>query len=235
MFKQMKNRSTEKELIDLGPSFYTQDEYADCLKKLFKINQLLGLFRQTVHSLARFPKDVSVLDIGCGGGLFLLHLSQHYPNMQLLGMDISATAIGLAQQELADWKNKHANIQVAFQLQQDTALALPRASVDIVLTTLVCHHMDDDALILFLQHAYQAARKAVIINDLHRHALAYWCYKIISPCLFRNRLITHDGLISIARSFTRADWHRLLKQANIRHYQIKWGFPFRWRVVLWKR
>lgn len=234
MFKWMKTRSKEKEIIDLGPSYYTQAEYADCLRILFKINKWLGFFRNTVHILARVPTDVSLLDIGCGGGLFLLHLSQHYPNMTCVGMDISETAISLANDALTDWKQIHPNIQVEFQLQPDIALALPPASVDIVLTTLVCHHMDDEALVLFLQQAKQAARKAVIIHDLHRHPLAYLFYKLFSPVLFRNRLITHDGLISIARSFTRKDWQRLLKKANITHYQINWGFPFRWSLVLWK-
>ena len=148
--------------------------------------------------------------------------------MTFLGLDISETAIALAQQR------KGLIAQVTFQLQPEATLALPPQSVDIVLTTLVCHHMDDDDLVLFLQTAFQAARKAVIINDLHRHPVAYWFYKILSPCLFRNRLITHDGLVSIQRSFTRAEWRQLLKQAHIRHYQIKWGFPFRWSVVLWK-
>lgn len=228
----MKARSNEKEWMDLGPSFYTQDEYADCLKILFKINRLLGFFKQTRQLLSHCPEDASVVDIGCGGGQFIMQLSQYYPRMTFLGMDISATAIQQAQTELA--RTLKNNGRIEFQLQSETELALLPASVDVVLTTLVCHHMDDDALVLFLKQAYQAARNAVMINDLHRHPVAYWFYKILSPCLFRNRLITHDGLISIKRSFTRADWHRLLKQANICHYQIKWGFPFRWSVVLWK-
>ena len=171
----MKARSTEREFMDMGPSFYTEEEYADCLKKLFKINKLLGFFKQTVHLLSLFPKDASLVDIGCGGGQFILQLSRHYPEMTFLGLDISETAIALAQQR------KGLIAQVTFQLQPEATLALPPQSVDIVLTTLVCHHMDDDDLVLFLQTAFQAARKAVIINDLHRHPVAYWFYKILSP------------------------------------------------------
>ncbi len=228
----MKNRSKEKELIDLGPSFYTPQEYADCLKKLFRVNTLLGFFSSTVKTLKCFPDDSSLVDVGCGGGLFLLNLSKHYPKMKLMGIDVSENAILLAADELMRAGQSAGEIQ--FHLQKPGTLELPKDSVDIVLTTLVCHHMDDEDLIPFLQNAWQAARVAVIINDLHRHALAYWLYKKISPRLFRNRLITHDGLISIQRGFTRAEWLCLLKQANISNYQIKWGFPFRWRVILWK-
>ncbi len=228
----MKERSKEKELIDLGPSFYTPEEYVDCLKKLFRVSTLLGFFRSTVKTLRCFPDDSYLIDVGCGGGLFLLNLSKHYPKMRLMGIDVSATAIALASDERMRAGLGTGDIQ--FYVQKAGTLELPNDSVDIVLTTLVCHHMDDEDLIPFLKNAWQAARVAVIINDLHRHALAYWFYKKISQRLFRNRLITHDGLISIQRGFTRAELQGLLKQANISNYQIKWGFPFRWQVILWK-
>lgn len=226
----MKQRSTEKEIMDLGPAFYTPKEYTDCLKILFKINKLMGFFKSTVIFLKRFPTNTSVIDVGCGGGLFILQLSNHFPNMTLVGMDVSETAIGMAQDAL----RHHPAANVRFQTQKQLALRLPQESVDIVLTTLVCHHMDDEALVAFLENAYLAARKAVVINDLHRHPMAYWFYKLVSP-LFRNRLITHDGLISIQRGFTRGEWVRFLQQANVHSYQIKWCFPFRWRIVLWKK
>ncbi len=225
----MKSRSKEKELMDLGPDFYTPEEYAQCLRILFKINKLLGFYRSTVRFLKQFSSDCSLVDVGCGGGLFLSHLSRAYPEMKLLGIDVSPIAIQQAKDDAVSREN------LDFQLQQQLALNLPQNSVDIVLITLVCHHVDDEDLTAFLQNAWQAARQAVIINDLHRHVLAYWFYKKISLVLFRNRLITHDGLISIKRGFTRAELRQHLKQAGIVHYEIKWGFPFRWRVVLWKK
>ena len=245
-------RSKEKELMDCGPAFYTSEEYADCLRILFKVNKLLGFFHSTVNLLKQFPDDVSLVDVGCGGGLFLLQLSQYYPNMTLLGIDVSEAAIQQAGNELRrladlslptrldsvfhgeDISHLEKMPNVEFQLQSQLTLDLATNSVDIVLITLVCHHIDDEDLPGFLQNAHQAARKAVIINDLHRHPLAYWFYKIMSPVLFRNRLITHDGLVSIKRSFTRSELQNLLKQANIANYEIKWCFPFRWRVILWK-
>lgn len=227
-------RSQEKELLDLGPGFYSPDEYAQCLRILFKINKMLGFFKHTVTILKRFPKTISIIDVGCGGGLFLLNLGKHFPDMKMRGVDISEEAIKVAQNELLHWKQDKSNINVEFQIQQQNELTLPPNSVDIVLTTLVCHHIEDDDLVVFLQQANNAACKAVIINDLQRHFLAYWFYKILSPILFRNRLITHDGLISIKRSFTRQELHLLLNKANIQNYKIKWCFPFRWSILILK-
>ncbi|MES2219054.1 MAG: methyltransferase domain-containing protein [Pseudomonadota bacterium] len=226
-------RSQEKELLDLGPAYYTSDEYAHCLKKLFTINKLFGFFRSTVKTLKNFLKNSTVLDVGCGGGLFLLHLNKFFPQMKMLGTDISTAAISEAQQTLKAWRINQPNLNVAFELQQQPELLLPENSFDIILITLVCHHLTDKELINFLQQAHFAAGKAVIINDLHRHGLAHGLYKLVSP-LFRNRLITHDGLISIRRGFTRKEWELLLQQAGIQNYQLKWYFPFRWQLVLLK-
>lgn len=227
-------RSSEKELLDLGPDFYSSDEYIHCQKMLFRVNKIVGFFSETRKVLKWFPKASSLLDVGCGGGLFLLHLSRHFPTMQLRGIDISSDAIELAQSELQAWRKLRYADKVSFSLQHLENLSITKDSVDLVLTTMVCHHLEHNELIAFLQNTQRVARIAVIINDLHRHFLPHWFYGLISPLLFRNRLISHDGLISIRRGFTRKDWHSLLQQAGIHHYQIKWCFPFRWRVILWK-
>lgn len=232
---RLTHRSEEQELLDLGPEHYSSQEYAHCLKMLFRVNKLFGFLRDTRKLLLQFPKNSVVTDVGCGGGLFLLHLSQHFPQMRFVGTDIAAEAIDVANCELQKWQSKNPHVNVIFQLQNQPKLVLADNSVDILLATMVCHHIPDAALIEFFQRAMSVTNKAVIINDLHRHRLAQWFYKIISPLLFRNRLITHDGLISIRRGFTRKEWQLLLQKAGILDYEIKWRFPFRWRVILWKK
>ncbi|BCA94685.1 hypothetical protein TUM19329_10460 [Legionella antarctica] len=228
------NRSQEKELMDLGPDFYTKAEYEQCLKKLFKINKLFGIFNHTVKLLKQFPGNASVTDVGCGGGLFLLHLSKYYPHMHMVGIDVSEEAIKLAQRELLQWKSIHQNSNVDFQLQEEMDLKLSKNSRDIILLNLVCHHLEDEELIQFLKKAVDSVRIGLIINDLHRSKIAYWFYKLLSPMIFRNKLITHDGLISIQRSFTQQELHYLLRRADISNYQLKWCFPFRWSILVWK-
>jgi 2-polyprenyl-3-methyl-5-hydroxy-6-metoxy-1,4-benzoquinol methylase len=226
-------RSQETELMDLGSDYYSLDEYKQCLKILFNINKLMGFFRSTRQLLKKLPLCTSVLDVGCGGGLFVLHLGNYFPEMRLVGVDISADAIEMAMLELQVWRQTSPQTNVSFQLKPAAETFSPD-SYDVVLSTLVCHHLTDSELVAYLSNALSAARIAVVINDLQRHRMAEFLYGLISPILFRNRLITHDGLISIRRGFTRAEWKLLLHKANIKNYKIQWFFPFRWRVVLWK-
>ncbi|KTD18776.1 methyltransferase [Legionella lansingensis] len=229
----MTKRSQEKELLDLGHEFYDKTEYKDCLKKLFLVNKYFGFFRSTQKLLKPAPKTATLIDVGCGSGLFLLHLSNYFPHMNMLGIDINPDAILEGQSELNRWRNRELAQKVAFATQElHEVLAIK--NVDILLATLLCHHLSDEELVTFFQQAYQKTNWMVIINDLHRHRLAYWLFACFSPLLFRNRLITHDGLISIQRGFTRAELKTLLAKANIADYQIKWCWPFRWQIILKK-
>jgi 2-polyprenyl-3-methyl-5-hydroxy-6-metoxy-1,4-benzoquinol methylase len=230
----LRERSQEKELLDLGPEHYSAAEYSECLKNLFQINKLLGFYRDTVKILKTFYTKASILDIGCGGGLFLLHLSRRFPQMQMTGSEISPAAVQIAQQSLQSWQQKHSALQVSFEQQEQNELTLVPNSVDIILITLVCHHLKEAELVNFLKQAHTAAAQAVVINDLHRHWLAHMLYGLFCPLFFKNRLINHDGLISIRRGFIRQDWQRILAQAGLQNYRLKWCFPFRWQLVLLK-
>ena len=100
------------------------------------------------------------------------------------------------------------------------------------MATLVCHHMQDATLIDFLKKACSIAKRKVILNDLHRHPLALWGFQALAPLFFRNRLIQHDGPLSVRRAFTREDWKRYLTAAGISpdRYTIRWQWAFRWIV-----
>ena len=94
--------------------------------------------------------------------------------------------------------------------------------------------MTDEDLIDFLSKSCCVARHKVIINDLHRHPLAFYLFKIISPIFFRNRLIQNDGPISICRAFTRQELNYYLKKIGLNNsqYNISWQWAFRWLVEI---
>jgi 2-polyprenyl-3-methyl-5-hydroxy-6-metoxy-1,4-benzoquinol methylase len=221
----MKNkRSFEPELLDLGPSHYTQEEYEQCLHQLSRIGRFLGN-NATLKTLNRLFPFKSIVDFGCGGGQFSIELGKLYPKAQIIGIDISSQAIEYANKQLMSGSLKNIRFNCASH-----SFNLPHA--DIITTTLVCHHLNDDEIIHFLKSAYSKAKKAIIINDLHRHWMAYGSFAFISKIFFPNRLIYNDGLLSIKRSFKRQDWINYLKSANIpiQNCRIKWHWAFRWII-----
>lgn len=230
---KIQQRSYQAELIDLGPSYYTDQEYEECLYQLGRIGHLLGGNRASLSIFRKLHLNPqSILDVGCGGGFFTMDLAQCFPQAQVLGIDTNSQAIAFAKKRLQDKKPRLTN--VSFEIPLTPQLNDSSYQFDVITSTLVCHHLSDYELVEFLKSSYRIAKKAVIINDLHRHSWAYYGFKLISPVLFPNRLIQHDGLLSIQRSFTRKDWVRYLQAADIplEYCQISWHWAFRWIVAI---
>lgn len=228
----LSRRSHQPEWMDLGPPYYTPEEYRDCLYQLDRIGRLLGGDRATFKALEQLktiPK--SILDVGCGGGLFTQRLAARYPETEVIGIDTSSDAIAFAKEHLKNQQPLLNNVRffVPHSPQLDE-----QAPVDVVMATLVCHHLSDQELVSFLQQACRLAKHAVIINDLHRNFLATAGFAALVPLLFYNRMIWHDGLLSIRRSFTRREWWNFLKAAglNENNCQVTWHWAFRWIVLI---
>lgn len=227
----MNVRSHQKELIDQGAAYYTESEYFDCLKHLGKIGRFLGGNRATLSAFKQLKKPpTSILEVGCGGGDFTRILAHTYPKSHVVGIDFSEPAITYAKQQPANKKFPH----LVFEVPPTLELNIPEKTVDVITATLVCHHMSEEELIEFLKRAKSSANHAIIINDLHRSHLAYGCFHLISRFFFPNRLIIHDGLLSIQRGFTKKEWVYYLEKAGFqkKQYQIKWKWAFRWIILI---
>jgi len=228
----MKQRSTELEWLDTGKN-HSLEEYEDCLEKLDRVGRWLGGDSATLTALAKnFPQPKTILDVGCGGGFFTLKLAKKYPQTKVMGIDTNPDAIAFAK----NFPKKQKSPNLFFETRSQPQLAEPPGHYDIIMTTLVCHHMNDEELVQFLRQAFDLAKQGVIINDLHRHYIPYYTFKMLAPIFFRNRLVQHDGPLSIQRAFTRADWIGYLNAAGIskNYYNIYWRWAFRWILVIRK-
>lgn len=225
----LRSRSSEPEIIDLGPNHYSKEEYEDCLIKLDHIGRWLGGDRASFAAMRKMNL-LSILDVGCGGGLFTTKLALRYPHARVVGIDLNANAIDFAKRRLASMKRPPANLSFETRAQE----GFEKSSFDVVISTLVCHHLSDENLKDFISHACLIAKKKVILNDLQRHPAALFLFKIISPIFFPNRLIQHDGALSIRRAFTFDELIHCLKMAGLKpsQYSIRWQWAFRWIVEI---
>jgi hypothetical protein len=101
-----------------------------------------------------------------------------------------------------------------------------------VISSLFAHHLDDRQLVRFLQWIEASARRGWLINDLHRHPIAYRIARWAPRLLSMNRLVRHGAGVSVARSGTRRDWESLLATAGVAGppTTVSWRFPFRYAV-----
>jgi 2-polyprenyl-3-methyl-5-hydroxy-6-metoxy-1,4-benzoquinol methylase len=219
-------RSTQPELMDSEPVAYA--EFAECLHDLARINQLTLAYRPTLAFLDAMAKQhqdkpLTILDAGSGGG-DMLRVVAHWAQrrgrqVSLIGVDLHPYA-----RQAAETMGTTPSIRY---VSADIFSFEPSTNIDIILSSLFTHHLNDAQLQDFIAWMERRARIGWCINDLHRHWLPYYFIRYAAPLLSRNRLIRHDAPVSVARAFRRSDWETLQPAGT----KLRWWFPFRWTVT----
>ncbi|MEJ6792337.1 MAG: methyltransferase domain-containing protein [Lacinutrix sp.] len=225
-----KYRSEEEEIMDdldyNGPILH------DTLDKLAKINQWLGGNIVTINGLKKglknHPKDktITIIDLGCGGGDILREVSvfgkKNEYKFQLIGIDANPHTVNYAIKLSEEYDNIKFK---AIDIFSDEFEAL---EYDLVLTTLFLHHFKEYQLVSFLKPVLEKAKLGIVVNDLHRHKLAYYLFKLLCTTI-KNKTIVEDGLTSVLRGFKRNELKDISEKINANHQiQWKWAFRFQW-------
>lgn len=204
------------------------------LKELEVINKLLGGFSVFYDAFKQLNLESgdSVCDWGCGGGDSLRVLDGYFRrrnlSMRLVGVDATAAAVEFARERNRAFENmefRHADV-LKHEFVQD--------EFDVVVSSLFTHHFDDEQWILLIRKMVHAAKKAVIINDLHRHWFAYHSIGILTGLFSQSPMVKHDSKVSVLRSFRRSELENLIRQAGFTRFKIKWMWAFRWQVIIYK-
>ncbi|WP_254244907.1 methyltransferase domain-containing protein [Hymenobacter sp. BRD67] len=228
------SRSTAPELMD--DLTLATEELRQNLDELETINTWLGGYQPVLGALARlrprFPagRPLRLADLGSGGGDTLRHIARWARRRQvpveLTGIDANDFMLDYAAQKSAAYPEiSYSNFDILSP--QFTA-----QDYDILTASLFCHHFTDAELVGLLRSWQQQAGLAVVINDLHRHPLAYYSIKLLTRLLGGSRLVQYDAPLSVARAFSRQDWQRLLALAGVERYELRWCWAFRWQVVI---
>jgi 2-polyprenyl-3-methyl-5-hydroxy-6-metoxy-1,4-benzoquinol methylase len=98
---------------------------------------------------------------------------------------------------------------------------------DVVLSSLVAHHMTHEQLIAFLRFMDAQAAQGWFVNDLHRHGFAHFGFPLLATLMRWHPIVRHDGQLSIARSYRPAEWLPILAEAGVEGAEVNRVFPFR--------
>lgn len=227
-----KNRATEKEIID--DFTLSGSEITDTFASIEKVNTWLGGNQVLVDSFRRCldrwtPAPIQLHDLGCGSGDGLISLAKfaHKKNceVQFTGIDANAHVIGLARQQSKKFP------EIEYRVQDIFAEAYQPYNVNIATFNLCLHHFSAEEIRQLLQKCKAAGVSAVIINDLHRHWLAYYAFYLVC-WLFRSpKIAKDDGLLSIRKGFKRQELHTMAKEISS-EYSLRWRWAFRWQLLL---
>ncbi len=228
MLDRFKQRSHRLEHIDTGN--YTAAEYEDCISELQFVNRWMG----DAHSLkATLLREIesqsltsfSILDIGAGSGE-LLRVAATWARQT--NRRLRAVGLELNERMAKSILEESGRFDEIGSVRGD-ALKLPFADAefDYVMCSLFTHHLLDEQVVQVLREMSRVARRRIFVIDLHRHPVAYLLYTTLGKIVLHNRLLRHDGALSILRSFKRGELLELAQRAGLRDIAVERHFPYR--------
>lgn len=232
-----KLRTSPRDLPELMDGACSYDDFRGCLRSLEQINRLLLGYRPTLTWLKRVPhglgRPLHIMDVGCGGGDLLRQIAAWARRrgiaVQLTGIDLNPYAARAAAERTPK------NLGIAWV----TANALeyrPDQPVDIVVSTLMAHHLEDEEIITLLRWMEATAQAGWFINDLERSAWSCRLFGWLERVAGWHRFVRHDGPASFRRALRKEEWAPLLAAAGVAQDAVtveRWQ-PGRLCVGRWK-
>jgi 2-polyprenyl-3-methyl-5-hydroxy-6-metoxy-1,4-benzoquinol methylase len=239
----LEQRAIAQEMMDAED--LPPDAYAAVLHDLAQVNSLTLARRPTLRFLAQVqqrlaaqqvaaamangvkprvgPVQLKILDVGFGDGdvLRAVHrwAATRHVSMELVGIDLNPNSAPTARAATP------ADMMIDYRTGDYADLA--GEGWDVIISSLVAHHMTHEQLIAFLGFMDAEARAGWFINDLHRHRFAYTGYPLLAGLMRWHPIVRHDGRLSIARSYRPDEWPPILGEAYITGSHVQRHFPFR--------
>lgn len=231
MLKRFQDRSEEREWLDEPP--IPKKELEKNLRDLERINRLLGGHRATILGIRELlPGDrssCSVIDVGCGGG-DTLHALDRFASKR--GIELEMTGVDPLPEAL-NFAREHWSGQRSPEWRERSFEALSEEECyDISTTSLFCHHLYGSQLHALLQKLYRISRYGVVINDLHRHPLAYYGIRFLSTLLSDSAYLKNDAPLSVLKGFRREEWESILDRTGLPDPKVRWVWAFRHCIVI---
>jgi ubiquinone/menaquinone biosynthesis C-methylase UbiE len=148
---------TEGRLIRWAP-------YYDVVTNIMTIGQAGRLRKATVDQALIKPGD-SVLDVGCGTGEVTLRAKTRSKNGKVYGIDPSPEMIAVARK-----KAGRKGLEIDFRVGVIESLPFPDASIDVVTSSLMMHHLPENLKVRGLAEIYRVLKPGgrLLIADFMR-------------------------------------------------------------------
>ncbi len=236
VFEKFRYRSNAPEIID---DFELEGEQIiQTFRSIERINYFLGGNQVLTRGLQRITKALTpsirqplvVNDLGCGSGDGLRALARWMRttghHLQLIGTDASEFVLDYARSNSSGFPEIKYRQENIF----DDAAIWPQA--DVLTFNLCLHHFSESEQRYVFERARNNGVRVILVNDLHRHWLAYYLFSLGSWVARTPYIARHDGRLSILKGFRKAELIKLAEDAGARSWEVNWCWAFRYRLLV---
>ncbi|MBY0436067.1 MAG: methyltransferase domain-containing protein [Cyclobacteriaceae bacterium] len=232
----MPDFSTRSQAIEIMDDLQCQGEVVNqTLRELEFINRWLGGNAVTLDAVRQLTRDrkrtsFTIADLGCGGGDMLKLLAdwgrKNNIKLTLTGIDANPHIIAFAKENCKDYP------EISLEALDIFSPAFQERKFDIVTGTLFYHHFSNSQLAPFFTQLKSQTRLGIVINDIHRHWLAYHSIRLLTQIFSKSAMVKFDAPLSVLRAFSKKDLQEIFAKANITPTVFRWKWAFRWQVIL---
>ncbi|PSQ97212.1 MAG: methyltransferase type 11 [Bacteroidetes bacterium SW_9_63_38] len=229
------SRSRQSEWMD-DPDV-SGEALTQALRNLRQINVLFGGYRASatvLTPLLRSRESLRVLDVGSGTGdypdRFVRWGQRRDTSVEAVGVDLNPVTVGRGRAWLDETLPPVLRPRVRLDIGDALALPYDNDAFDVTHAALFLHHIHGPDAVQLLHEMNRVSRLGVVINDLHRHPLAYAGIWVLSRLLRMSPMVQHDGPISVLRGFRKAELFALADRADLPTPTIRWHWAFRWTL-----
>ena len=182
---------------------------ADVEAEMWWYTSLHASLLDTIKSFFGENRQIRILDAGCGIGGFLRYLWRHgYVNS--VGLDISDIAVAFSSNQ---------GFEVIKGSIADRSVLAQVGKVDVIVSMdVICSLPDEAERVVFFREASR------LLNDGGVMIIQTPAF----PCLGG----IHDMAVGVNKRYTKTEMRRVLKQAGISHYRLRYRLMLLTPVVL---
>ena len=213
MLSNLKHRAQLTEIMD--DLTRPEQEFQAAYHELKVINEWLGGIRAIERFLPQ-GSNLLMLDVAAGGCDVSEALLER-KSCRIVALDLNLRGLRLAQR--------------AVPVGGD-ALRLPfrDTTFDVVMASLFFHHLSNDECVRVLAEMWRVSRRRVLVNDLHRHRVAYFSFRLLSRLFSKSPMVRHDGPVSVRRALRPKELLEIAQRAGI-PARVYRSFPYRMVLV----
>jgi ubiquinone/menaquinone biosynthesis C-methylase UbiE len=233
-------RTDEDELMD---DFSIVDiRLTSALEQLRIVNRFLGGYDTTMAVLrpwlkqqaTRVDRPLRILDLGTGIADFPEYIvqwaAQQSPPiaLEIVAIDANPVTVDYARNALSTRLSPELAAKIRVEVADALDLPYRDHEFDVAMGAMFLHHFAEEGATAIVRSMQRVARSGILINDLHRHPLAYYGIYSLTRIFRASSMMQNDGPISVLRGFRSAELHTIAKAAGLPAFTVHWRWPFRW-------
>ena len=165
-----------------------------------------------------------LVDVGCGTGYFIETIARSFPNLCLVGVDISEEMVQEASKNLSSLRIAN---QLSFRQGDIQELPFENSSLDFIVSTLSLHHWAEPKQAIQEINRILKPGGQFLIFDLRRDSrrIFYWLLRFaqtfILPSAIRR---VNEPTSSVLSTYTPVELKGIISQTPFQRWSLKPGF-----------